>query len=111
MSWQRLVGRVESLAIASPTAFQSCFARYSCSIQIRSACAWNFNLLARGRLPDFHLDKKNPPNLAYLYFGDARGHRIADGIVPFRARYDRDEYRGVWCSHQSSSLREQLPEA
>ena len=103
MSWQRLVEWVESLAIANPTAFQSYSARYSCSIQIRSARAGNFDLSARGQLPDFHLDKKNPPYLVYLYFGNARGHRIADGIVSFRVCDDRHEYRGLWCFRQSAS--------
>ncbi|HJW37798.1 MAG TPA: hypothetical protein VJ420_04165 [Candidatus Udaeobacter sp.] len=39
----------------------------------------------------FHLDEKDSPRLAGLYFGDARGNRINDGVVPLCARYDCDE--------------------
>src|SRR6266536_2776038 len=61
---------------------------HSYSIQIRSACPRNFNLPARSWLRNFHLDEKDPANLAGWHFGDAYRHRIDNGNVSFRARHD-----------------------
>ena len=96
MSWQRLVGRLQSLALADPAAFYNCAAGYSGSIQIRSACPRNCDLPARGQLPDFHLDEKDAPHLAYVYSGHARRHRTIDGLIPLRACDDRHECRSLW---------------
>ena len=95
MSRQRLVGRLQSLALADPAAFYCCAAGYSHPIQIRSASSRNLDLSARGELPNFHLDQKNQIHLVGLHSGDARRDRTLDGLVPFRTRDDRDEHRSL----------------
>jgi len=95
MPWQRLVGRLQSLARANPAAFYGCSARYSRPVQIRSACPWYRDLFARSELPSFHLDEKNETHLAGLYCGDARRDWAFDGTISVRARDDRDEYRSL----------------
>jgi hypothetical protein len=85
---QRLVEWLQSVAIANSGAFQSHFTGHSCSIQIRAADPWNFDLSDRTRLSIFHLDKEDATVLAGLYFGNARGDRTGNGNVPFRARDD-----------------------
>ena len=42
--------------------------------------------------------EKDAPDLARLYFSDARRHRIDDGTVLLRAHYDCYEPGGVWRS-------------
>lgn len=85
---QRVVERLQSVAIANPGAFQSHFTGHSCSIQIRATDPWNFDLSDRTRLSIFHLDQEDAAVLAGLHFGNARGDRAGDGNVPFRARND-----------------------
>jgi hypothetical protein len=85
---QRVVEWLQSVAIANPGAFRSHFTGHSCSIQIRAADPWNFDLSDRTRLSIFHLDKKDAAVLAGLHFGNARGDRAGNGNVPFRARDD-----------------------
>ena len=92
MSGQRLVEWFQSLAIANPAAFQSHFTGHSCSIQIRAADPWNFDLSDRTRLSIFYLDKEDAAVLAGLHFGNARSDRTGNGNVPFRARDDRFEH-------------------
>src|SRR5438876_3787770 len=95
MSRQRMVERFQSVAVADSAAFYPYFAGYSCALQIRSARAWDFNLSARSDLSNFHLDQKDSTHLAGLHLGDARRHRITDGIVPLRAHHDCHESGGI----------------
>jgi len=95
------------LALADPGAFYGCATRSSRSIQIRFACARDFDLSARGELSTFHLDEKDAPHLAYLHFGNARRHRTIDGFVPLCADDDRNECRSLRHSfeeHDSASV-------
>src|SRR5207237_6353426 len=91
MSGQRLVGWLQSLAIADQAAFQPYFTGHSCSIQIRATDPRNFDLSNRTRLPIFHLDKEDPLVLVGVYFGNARGDWVGNGNVPFCPCNDRFE--------------------
>ena len=103
MSGQRLVEWLQSLAIANPATFQSYFPGHSCSIQIRAADPWNFDLSDRTRLSIFHLDKEDPLVLVGLYFGNACGDWTSNGNVSVRACDDRFESCRLWYRNEQAA--------